>query len=536
MKSINEYFLTEPNHQKPKGERTDEVISLLLASSLLAFACAPLFNSEVGKGIVGFFAGLGNLFGSFSSKDDKKDDKKDSTTDEESNENALASKNFMAILQLAKKSNDKEKDETAKKENESMIKLLTACSFDKDGNEVPFEERINKMKDALPAGTDFEEFKKKMNDQYEKVKDDPEFKKQMEKAGADIKQSDYDKFINDAKNEAKSSWAQIEKEKAEQKEIDEKIKAIQAEIDGKPTSEQEKQLTQLNDKKAELVTNSTFGGVPGAAAAATSKVPIETQEKIDKEQQEMLKARQDIVKEQDALTDEVDKLEKELETASDDKKEEIQKQIDEKNEAIKKCDDRINAIADIEKKAAEDADAIKKAYDDGNVDAIKKAEEDFANNSKSRTEEVTKNNTPKAEPKKDEPEPTKKPEDYNNDEIDALQNELSDLDPEKDKDKIKEKEDLLKSISKAKGKDENELIPQIDKDKDGKAIQKKTGPRGGKYYRTKSDTGWGEWTNYTKSSQLPESLSSPRQILNDKYMPLKVYMLRITGCLKDVEM
>ena len=117
-----------------------------------------------------------------------------------------------------------------------------------------------------------------------------------------------------------------------------------------------------------------------------------------------------------------------------------------------------------------------------------------------------------------------------------MQNELSDLDPEKDKDKIKEKEDLLKSISKAKGKDENELIPQIDKDKDGKAIQKKTGPRGGKYYRTKSDTGWGEWTNYTKSSQLPESLSSPRQILNDKYMPLKVYMLRITGCLKDVEM
>ena len=92
----------------------------------------------MGKGIGGFFSGLGNLFGSFSSKDDKKDDKKDSeknsTTDGGSNENALASKNFMAILQLAKKSNDKEKDETAKKENESMIKLLTACSFDKDGN------------------------------------------------------------------------------------------------------------------------------------------------------------------------------------------------------------------------------------------------------------------------------------------------------------------------------------------------------------------------------------------------------------------
>ena len=74
MKSINEYLITEPHLQQDKGERTDEVVGVLLASSLLAYACAPIFNSEVGKGIGGFFAGLGSLFGIGAKKDDKKDE------------------------------------------------------------------------------------------------------------------------------------------------------------------------------------------------------------------------------------------------------------------------------------------------------------------------------------------------------------------------------------------------------------------------------------------------------------------------------
>ena len=52
MKNINEYLLTEPLNTKYKGERTDEVIGLLLASSLLAYACYPLFTK---KGPIGSF-------------------------------------------------------------------------------------------------------------------------------------------------------------------------------------------------------------------------------------------------------------------------------------------------------------------------------------------------------------------------------------------------------------------------------------------------------------------------------------------------
>ena len=38
---------------------------------------------------------------------------------------------------------------------------------------------------------------------------------------------------------------------------------------------------------------------------------------------------------------------------------------------------------------------------------------------------------------------------------------------------------------------------------DGKTYQKKVGPRGGKYYRSKGDKGWSEWQN----GEVKESLS-----------------------------
>ena len=90
-----------------------------------------------------------------------------------------------------------------------------------------------------------------------------------------------------------------------------------------------------------------------------------------------------------------------------------------------------------------------------------------------------------------------------------MQDEVADLDPEKDKDKIKEKEDLLKSIAKAKGKDESEYITKNETSKDGKPIQKRVGPRGGHYYRTKGDDGWGTWQSGTGPNESKySSLSS----------------------------
>jgi hypothetical protein len=81
---------------------------------------------------------------------------------------------------------------------------------------------------------------------------------------------------------------------------------------------------------------------------------------------------------------------------------------------------------------------------------------------------------------------------------------MANLDPEKDKDKIKEMEDKLKDAAKKAGKDESEYLMKTDTDKDGKQRQRKTGPRGGKYYRVKGDDGWGDWI----SGEPNECLSS----------------------------
>ena len=69
------------------------------------------------------------------------------------------------LIMLAQKSNDKEKDETSKKKNQSMIDLLVACSYDKDGNEIPFDQRLEKMKDMViySATDDIEEITSKVD-------------------------------------------------------------------------------------------------------------------------------------------------------------------------------------------------------------------------------------------------------------------------------------------------------------------------------------------------------------------------------------
>jgi hypothetical protein len=88
-----------------------------------------------------------------------------------------------------------------------------------------------------------------------------------------------------------------------------------------------------------------------------------------------------------------------------------------------------------------------------------------------------------------------------------MQNELSELDPEKeeDKPKIEELEKKLKAIAKAKGKGEEDFLPKTEMIGDGdnkKPVQKKVGPRGAKYFRTKGKDGWGDWRWYKNESDI----------------------------------
>ena len=94
-------------------------------------------------------------------------------------------------------------------------------------------------------------------------------------------------------------------------------------------------------------------------------------------------------------------------------------------------------------------------------------------------------------------------EELTDDDIKNIQDEIAELDPENDKDRIKELNDKLKKAAKAKGKPENEYEVKIDTDEGGNPRQRKVGPQGGKYYRVKTDGKWGPW-----NSDSSESLSA----------------------------
>lgn len=257
-------IITEP--YKDKDANTNEVAGILLASIALAYACAPILT-HVGKAIKkkveqklkDGFSFWDWIFGMKKDDSDKDDpDKYDSKKDDSINNEA-----FDSLLMIAHKSNENNKNTNEKKKNESMIKLLIACSFDKNGNEISLEDRINKMKDSM-SPEQFEAFKKDMADTYEKNKDNQNFKDALKKAKDNIKPEEYDKMIEDAKKEAKSTLEQLEKEKKEIEEYDNKLKELDEQIsDGdnedKENQELKKQLEELKKNPPQTIASLATG-------------------------------------------------------------------------------------------------------------------------------------------------------------------------------------------------------------------------------------------------------------------------------------
>lgn len=167
-------------------------------------------------------------------------------------------------------------------------------------------------------------------------------------------------------------------------------------------------------------------------------------------------------------------------TEEDLDKEVKQQMVNDEIAKLKETDDFKNKSQEEQEKAIEDV--IKKAENDYNnlSDEDKKKKREELKNKQSNS---GKGNNQGGEKK------------LTDEEIENLQNELSELDPENDKDKIKEIEDKLKKAAKDNNASEEEYLVKTDKDKDGKPRQRKTGPRGGKYYRVKGNDGWGPWNS-----------------------------------------
>lgn len=448
MKSIKTY-LTEPAPKETA--QTNEVVGVLLCTSLLAFCAKPLFETEGMKSLLGgigsMFAGFGSLFSRNKSemKDDdlkrlqelikkdpddlspkerkelsnfenkynlseilskndlknfnkamgrggdqdepsdketkelkdllkKKDEdlspkdkkrlqelkdkydwsevlsdkdlskltgKESKTTDVEKDGSAT----ILAGLAMAREANAKEKDKTLQKKNEAMIDLLTACSFDKDGNPIPLDQRMDKMKDMM-SPEQFESFKKEMNETYEKVKDDQKFLDALTKAKENIKPEDYDKMVEDAKSKAKTTLEQVEKEKKEYEEYEKNLNDIEEQLkdaDDDKKKELEEKLKQLQQNPPKSITSAATGVNNGTSAKSDKDTDGEDEVKAKSEQ-----AKNDFEKQSKKAKED---FEKQVEAANGKKKEKIENEYKEQSSKLEKeYQEKIDKEKDPDKK------------------------------------------------------------------------------------------------------------------------------------------------------------------------------------------
>lgn len=448
MKSIKAY-LTEPAPKETA--QTNEVVGVLLCTSLLAFCAKPLFETEGMKSLLGgigsMFAGFGSLFSR--NKSDMKDDdlkrlqeliKKDpddlspkerkelSDFEKKYNLSEILSKNdlknfnkamgrggdsdepsdketkelkdllkkkdedlspkdkkrlqelkdkydwsevlsdkdlskltgkeskptdvekdgsatILAGLAMAREANAKEKDKTLQKKNEAMIDLLTACSFDKDGNPIPLDQRMDKMKDMM-SPEQFESFKKEMNETYEKVKDDQKFLDALTKAKENIKPEDYDKMVEDAKSKAKTTLEQVEKEKKEYEEYEKNLNDIEEQLkdaDDDKKKELEEKLKQLQQNPPKSIASAATGVNNGTSAKSDKDTDGEDEVKTKSEQakndfeKQSKKAKEDFEKQVEATNGKKkEKIENEYKEQSSKLEKEYQEKIDKEKDPDKK--------------------------------------------------------------------------------------------------------------------------------------------------------------------------------------------------------
>ena len=204
-------------------------------------------------------------------------DSDDSKTNKESEEPPME-----ALLALAAKANENEKDPKKKAENDSLIDIISTSCYDKDGNPIPKEEREAKLKETV-GEENWESFSKVIADMQKKIDNDA-FKSELEKVQKELKPEDAQKMLENQRERAKKAHERIANEKAEQKKLDDEIADLQKQIEEKSkdsvmkddanpeVEELNKKIKEAQDKKAELVNNSTLGkAAPDVAKAINDR-------------------------------------------------------------------------------------------------------------------------------------------------------------------------------------------------------------------------------------------------------------------------
>ena len=147
-------------------------------------------------------------------KEDWKNTKDDRSDDEKSKDVIVTTIN---ILDQNKTDNIDEQ-----KKIDYYKNILSSTVFDENGDVIPLKDRVKKLKDVLPNGTDIDEFKKSMEKHKEQLKNS-KIMDSFEKAVSKIDTKSLENTEKDVKERSKNVW---EKKKKGEKISDEEDKLI----------------------------------------------------------------------------------------------------------------------------------------------------------------------------------------------------------------------------------------------------------------------------------------------------------------------
>lgn len=421
--------------------------------------------------------------------------------DDDTNDKVTPEQISEAMAAMAAAANENEEDAEKKKKNAALIDIITASTYDDDGNPLSMDKRLEKMK-SLVGEDNWESFKADVDEMHKNL-DEKKVEEELKKAKKQLN-PDYIKELQDnQKKRAKEAAERIAKENKEREDLEKELEELKKD----PEANKDK-ITELENRRETLINNSTMGiASPNTAKAAIKRAKGEPGGEPDPDPTPTSKEGSEEAKTAKKYDDKAKALQDEYTAKMEGKSEEeiaqIQKEWDDKVAALTK--ERETEIEKaVEKDFKKQKDDLKAEYEqkkEGKTDEEKAALDEEYKNKKKEINDSQYNRLYKAkiEAKTAEFEERKTALEANyNAQIEAAE---SDEDKERLREELKKEQ---KKLNNEKHKalddiDDKEEHTDDDETKDGKYVVKTeeitdpetgkkktvktfTGPRGGKFY------------------------------------------------------
>lgn len=473
---------------------------------------------------------LGITVNSTDDEDDEDDEETETETTTNTTTNTTIDENVTSasLLAIAAKANEKEKDPEKKAKMDSMIDIMTASTYDEDGNLLSMEERRKKMKE-LVGEDNWTDFEKDLNDMQKSVKEG-ELKTAIEETKKNLTEDDIKGLIENQKSRAKSAGDRIKTENDELKALKDELATLKQDPEGNKDKIKEKEdAIEDKIKKSTLgkaspstataaITRAKEGGAPPQPPTGNTEAGPEEKKVLDKYNTDLENLNNDYPN-KDTDPEQKAKYEQKLADLNTQKDKDLDKAIG--KDAKKEKDDlKTQYEKDIEGKSDEEKARIKEKYLQD-----KKAITDkyYSKHYEAKAIKIINEETAKLNNERNE-----KLEQAANDEEKAKINKQYDEKIEtfaaKTKEEIDDTEEHTNDDETKEGryvvKDEEITDPKTG---ERKTVKTYTGPRGGKFYYPDGKSRKPENKVYlTKGKAKPKS-GSTNDSIND-YLSLKNFL------------